>query len=1015
MKQYFYSLFAATAMLLATASCSQDELENAAQGNEVDVTFTLKQEGNTATRAIGDGTTAKYLYFGAYHDDKYVETLQPEGYSASTHVQFDENLTATVKLRLVKGQTYKFLFWAQSTTDETYYTVDFENGQVNVIYKEENGMNVINANDEKRDAFWHATENITITGPLTETIVLKRPFAQVNVGIAQGELAEAMAAGVDVATSSFYFNEVATTLSVFDGKVSNPKAMLYKAATIPAEATPTEVLTLDVDDDGVKEEYEYLAMNYILVNDATKADASGKYVMSNATFAIQTATKSIKEYKVPNLRVQRNWRTNIIASIMSDAEFKIVIDPIFTDDYNYPKTGKEMLDFAAVNGGEVTLTEDVTLDGTLTVTSNMVLNLNGKTITNKVDNEATDVIVVEEGATLTINGEEGGVTAVSGNDGYAIISKGKLIINGGTYRSGLDATGDGNCTIYASGNGEIYIYGGDFSTPEGDDTTYVINKKDQDRETTTILIYGGKFKNFDPANNPAEGVGTNFVAEGYYSCLDGDCYVVSNSQMVNTIANLKAAIENGGEITLVGDVEVSDFLVVAKETTLNLNGHTLTQPETATADAVLAVKRGATLTIEGDGEIVSATGAAVKLTMKGETGEETAKLVVNGGKLQGKWWGIAGNGSRDNTEIIVNGGEITATEGLGIFHPQVGKLTINGGEISGNLAGVEMRAGTLNITGGKLTATATEFTIKANGSGSTIQGAAVGVSQHNADKDIAVTISGGEFNGVYAFYEEDVQNQNSSNISVSITGGTFNGKVYTENGNKENVKVTVANSEVLTDAVEKGYEVVLGENIKLAKTVKGSANIDGNGYTMTIAKNESQYLIQPTGGVIKNLTITGYNARNTNGKVLRGIYTTPDTDLLIENCHISGVAYPLNTGSAVTAGQTLTVKNSTLVGWTSFSGGLAVANFSNTHFGIGTFFGKDSDPAWNGCIKPYVNTTLTDCSFENGFYIDFSELAAGEKLTLKNCKVGNTVLTATNIWSLLNYAGTPAEGVLVFE
>ncbi|MBQ8673245.1 MAG: hypothetical protein IJ511_04230 [Bacteroides sp.] len=340
MKKCFYFLFAMATLLLMAASCSQDELGNAASnGGEVDVTFTLQQqEGATVTRAIGEGTTAKYLYFGAYLDDNYVGTLQPEGYTAATHVEFDDNLKATVKLRLVKGQTYKFLFWAQSTQDETYYTVNFANKTVSVNCTQENGLNVIDANDEKRDAFW-TTREYTITGPLAETIELKRPFAQVNVGIEKGELAEAKAAGVDVATSSFYFNEVATTLSVFDGKVSNPAAVLYKTATIPAEATPAEELK-NVDG----QNYEYIAMNYILVNDATEEDASGRYVMSDASFAIQTAEKSIKEYKLPNLPVRRNWRTNIIASIMSDAAFKIVIDPIFTDDYTYPETSKEKLE-----------------------------------------------------------------------------------------------------------------------------------------------------------------------------------------------------------------------------------------------------------------------------------------------------------------------------------------------------------------------------------------------------------------------------------------------------------------------------------------------------------------------------------------------------------------------------------------------------------------------------------------------------------------------------------------------
>lgn len=169
-------------------------------------------------------------------------------------------------------------------------------------------------------------------------------------------------------------------------------------------------------------------------------------------------------------------------------------------------------------GGEVILADDITLGATVTIPAgvDVVLDLNGKTLTNKVDNAKTDVIIVNEGATLTINGE-GNVTAVSGNDGYAIISKGVLTINGGTYRSGLDAKNDGNCTIYAKGNGKVYITGGDFSTTEEDTTTHIINKADGDRATTVIEISGGTFTNFNPGDNRAEGAGTNFLAAGYKS------------------------------------------------------------------------------------------------------------------------------------------------------------------------------------------------------------------------------------------------------------------------------------------------------------------------------------------------------------------------------------------------------------------------------------------------------------------------------------------------------------------
>ena len=66
--------------------------------------------------------------------------------------------------------------------------------------------------------------------------------------------------------------------------------------------------------------------------------------------------------------------------------------------------------------------------------------------------------------------------------------------------------------------GSIDIYGGEFEVT-GEDSTFLINCKDANYRagTAKITIYGGKFHGFNPANNKAEGEGTNFVANGYKS------------------------------------------------------------------------------------------------------------------------------------------------------------------------------------------------------------------------------------------------------------------------------------------------------------------------------------------------------------------------------------------------------------------------------------------------------------------------------------------------------------------
>lgn len=193
-------------------------------------------------------------------------------------------------------------------------------------------------------------------------------------------------------------------------------------------------------------------------------------------------------------------------------------------DYRYTcKSFAEALE-TAKDGETIVLLADLTTDATLVVKEKKVtFDLNGKTLKNKKENTTTDVIVVAEGATLTINGE-GTIEAVTGNDGYAVISEGTVVINGGTFKAGVDVDGAANAVVYARKNGKVYVNGGNF--PNEYNSTFVLNKKDADRATTTIEVRGGKFYNFNPANNAAEGEGTNFCAEGKTATLVDGWYVV---------------------------------------------------------------------------------------------------------------------------------------------------------------------------------------------------------------------------------------------------------------------------------------------------------------------------------------------------------------------------------------------------------------------------------------------------------------------------------------------------------
>lgn len=97
-------------------------------------------------------------------------------------------------------------------------------------------------------------------------------------------------------------------------------------------------------------------------------------------------------------------------------------------------------------------------------------------------------------------------------------------------------------------------------------------------------------------------------------------------------------------------------------------------------------------------------GVTVYGTGKGAMFDEATatKLTVNEGvTIDAYAFAISGNGkgTLDNTLITINGGTLRSEAGPAVYHPQYGKIVINGGTLDG-LSGIEIRAGELEVNGG---------------------------------------------------------------------------------------------------------------------------------------------------------------------------------------------------------------------------------------------------------------------------------------------------------------------------
>ena len=142
-------------------------------------------------------------------------------------------------------------------------------------------------------------------------------------------------------------------------------------------------------------------------------------------------------------------------------------------------------DTTVINNGELSISEDTVGDDVFKVTDG-TLTLDGKGTINGLD-------------------KSGWSMAIWATDNGKVIIKDGYFTNVGAYSPEDSEHYD---LIYASGNGQIEILGGEFKceTPK-----WVLNIKNADRETASIVVKGGKFHGF----NPMEAEEGNLVAPGY--------------------------------------------------------------------------------------------------------------------------------------------------------------------------------------------------------------------------------------------------------------------------------------------------------------------------------------------------------------------------------------------------------------------------------------------------------------------------------------------------------------------
>ena len=372
-------------------------------------------------------------------------------------------------------------------------------------------------------------------------------------------------------------------------------------------------------------------------------------------------------------------------------------------------------------------------------------------------------------AAWTYSGGHNSTLTISGgtvNDNVASVSYdkaegkvAKVSITGGTVT--------GTLGTYTYGNGLIPI---------------------EDPAKATIAVTGGTFSK-DPSKYVVENSGVTPNGDGTFGVAKAYLAKVGDTSYYTMDEAFKAQTASGADIVLLRDYTTgSTFNSGSIARTVDLNGHTWTCTGTDAnsaafeinyPDVTLTVKNGKVVSSQLVGLIPSAMGGTIKYDNSGLVFED---VVMETSARSG----IETNGNNTNDTVTLRNSTLNVPNGFGIYFPSSGTLTIDNSVINAQTMGVQVCAGSLNISGAK-----TAITVSGDGIDKTINdgaiedGAAISIVNRTGYKGLSkIEVEGGKFTAkggnaaVKAYNWKDLTPSDfTQNDKVSVSGGTFSSAV----------------------------------------------------------------------------------------------------------------------------------------------------------------------------------------------------------------------------------------------
>lgn len=549
-----------------------------------------------------------------------------------------------------------------------------------------------------------------------------------------------------------------------------------------------------------------------------------------------------------------------------------------------------------------------------------------------------------------------------------------LTISGGTVN------GDVTSVNYGSAEGKVAkvsITGGTVNgaldTRSYDPSTNELTSID-DATKATIAVTGGTFSS-DPTKYVVENSGVTPNGDGTFGVAKAYLAKVGDTSYYTMDEAFKAQTASGEAIVLLRDYTTgSTFNSGSIDRTVDLAGHTWTCTgkdansaafEINNSDVTLTVKNGKVVSSQLVGLIPSAMGGTIKY--------DNSSLVFDGVVMTTTARsGIETNGNNTNDTVTLRNSTLNVPNGFGIYFPSSGTLTIDNSVINAKTMGVQVCAGSLNISGA-----GTAITVSGDGIDKTINdgaiedGAAISIVNRTGYKGlIAIKVEGGTFkangtNAAVKAYDWDNTNKTESDFTqaakVSVSGGTFSSEVD---------KSLCAEGYIPTKNTDGTYGVKVGQYVAEVNGAKYATLAEAvaaaqDGQTVTLLADATEDVV-----ISKSITL------NLGGKTL--------TNTNVGKATIS-----------VTSG-TVTVKNGNVVGGTGYYN-IEVTKNSNANLTL-TDVTATAGNNGSSMIDNWGTLTITSGTYNGGLNVVKSE--EGSKLTI----TGGTFT--------LNYATNGYTGVI---